>query len=242
MKKSLSPRTVNKYVEYIGQIVASLKDGRTGEPIHPRKWDRSVMDLPIVNPRKQRRPTLRSEAVNKLVSNSHGDEQALYVLLAATGMRISQGLALETKHFVNGGRTIQVQQQVNRDKPRIVPYLKTDAGVREVDLSKEVAEYLQSFSSGKNGLLFKTRNVTPYLHNNLEQRWLTPRLQVMGLDEKGMVFTPSVASERHGCEQSGVRKTSTTSGWDISRRRCLNSTLEWSLNWNVVSMKRRRLA
>src|ERR1700730_983668 len=34
MKKSLSARTVNKYVEYIEQIVASLKDGRTGEPIH----------------------------------------------------------------------------------------------------------------------------------------------------------------------------------------------------------------
>ena len=36
MKKSLSARSVNKYVEYIGQIVASLKDGKTGEPIHPR--------------------------------------------------------------------------------------------------------------------------------------------------------------------------------------------------------------
>ncbi len=32
MKKSLSTRTVNKYGEYIGQVVASLKDGRTGEP------------------------------------------------------------------------------------------------------------------------------------------------------------------------------------------------------------------
>src|ERR1035438_9092103 len=53
MKKSLAPRTVNKYVEYIGQIVASLKDGKTGEPIHRRKWDRSVMDLPVVNPKRQ---------------------------------------------------------------------------------------------------------------------------------------------------------------------------------------------
>jgi integrase len=188
MKRSLSPRTVNKYVEYIGQIVASLKDGRTGEPIHPRKWDRSVMDLPVVNPRNQRRPTLRSEAVGKLVSNSHGDEQALYVLLAATGMRISEALAVETKHFINGGRTIQVQQQVDRDKPRTVPYLKTDAGVREVDLSTGVAEFLRAFISGKSGLLFQTRNGTPYLHNNLEQRWLTPRLQAMGIDEKGMGF------------------------------------------------------
>jgi hypothetical protein len=43
----LSPKTVNHYViTYIGQAVASLKNERTGEPIHYRKWDASVMDLP----------------------------------------------------------------------------------------------------------------------------------------------------------------------------------------------------
>jgi integrase len=188
MKRSLSARTVNKYVEYIGQVVASLKDGRTGEPIHPRKWDSSVMDLPIVNPRKQRRPALRLDAVNTLVSQSNAQEQALYVLLAATGMRISEALALETKHFINGGRTIQVCQQVDRDKPRIVEYLKTDAGSREVDLSTQVAEYLRAFMKSKKGLLFATRNGTPYLYNGLQQRWLTPRLQAMQIDEKGTGF------------------------------------------------------
>jgi len=188
MKKALAARTVNKYVEYIGQIVASLKNGRTGEPIHRRTWDRSVMDLPVVNPRRQRRPALRLDAINTLVSGSTGDEQVLYVLLAATGMRISEALALESKRFVNDGRTIVVSQQVDRDMPRIVRYLKTDAGTREVDLSTEVAEYLRAFVSGTNGLLFETRNGTPYLHNNLEQRWLTPRLQAMGIDEKGMGF------------------------------------------------------
>ncbi len=188
MKKSLAARTVNKYVEYIGQIVASLKNGRTGEPIHRRKWDRSVMDLPIVNPKRQRRPALRLDAINTLVSGSTGDEQALYVLLAATAMRISEALALETKRFANDGRTIEVSQQVDRDMPLIVRYLKTDAGTREVDLSTEVAEYLRAFTSGKSGLLFETRNGTPYLHNNLERRWLTPRLQAMGIDEKGMGF------------------------------------------------------
>src|ERR1700720_180986 len=125
MKKSLSARTVNKYVEYIGQIVASLKDGRTGEPIHRRKDRKSVMDLPIVNPKRQCRPTLRLDAINTLVSGSTGDEQALFVLLAATGMRISEALALETKHFMNDGQTIEVSQQVDRDTPRIVRYLKT---------------------------------------------------------------------------------------------------------------------
>ena len=104
------------------------------------------MDLPVVNPRTQRRPALRLDAINTLVSTSNGDEQTLYVLLAATGMRISEALAVETKHFVNGGRTIQVRQQVDRGKPRIVEYLKTDAGAREVDLSKEVAGYLRGFN------------------------------------------------------------------------------------------------
>jgi integrase len=97
-------------------------------------------------------------------------------------------LAVEAEHFINAGRTIQVRQQVDRDHPRIVKYLKTDAGSREVDLSVEAAEYLRKYIGKTTGLLFKTRNNTPYLHNALEERWLTPRLVAMGLDEKGMGF------------------------------------------------------
>jgi integrase len=113
MKKSLSARTVNKYVEYIEQVVASLNDGKTGEPVHPRKWDAKEMDLPVIKSKEQRRPALNLKAVNKPVSENEGDEQALYVLLAATGMRIYEALALESKHFVNNCRTIQVNLQVD---------------------------------------------------------------------------------------------------------------------------------
>jgi integrase len=42
------------------------------------------------------------------------------------------------------------------------------------------------FICGKDGLLFKTRNGTPHLHNNIENRWLTERLKAMQLDEPGM--------------------------------------------------------
>jgi integrase len=108
---------VNKYVEYIKQVVASLKDGETGEPIQKRTWDSSVMDLPIVNQKEQRRPSLKARAITQLVEESEGEEQALSVLLAATGMRISEALALETKHLTNHGRTIEVRQQVERDTP-----------------------------------------------------------------------------------------------------------------------------
>lgn len=188
MKKSesLSARTVNKYVEYVKQVVTSLKDGETGEPIHRRRWDSTVMDLPIVNQKEQRRPSLRAIAISQLVKESEGEEQALYILLAATGMRISEALALETKHFTNSGRTIEVRQQVDRDTPRIVSCLKTNAAYRDIDLHPDVAEFLHRFIGERTGLLFVTRNGTPYLHNNIEQRWLTERLRKKGLDEPGM--------------------------------------------------------
>lgn len=186
MKKSLSARSVNKYVEYVQQIVASLKDDKTGEPIHRRKWDSSVMDLPVVKQKEQRRPALKAKTVNQLVQDSQGDEQALYVIEGAAGMRISEALALEKKHFINNCRTICIHQQVDRDTPRIVEYLKTDSSYREIDVSEEVAKYLRAFLEGKDGLLFQTRNGTPYLHNNLEDRWLTKRLNAMGLDEPGL--------------------------------------------------------
>jgi hypothetical protein len=79
------------------------------------------MDLPVVNQKQQPRPALKLQTMNQLVDDSEGEEQALYVLLGATGMRISEALALETKHLVNDGRPIEVRQQVHRHKPIIVP-------------------------------------------------------------------------------------------------------------------------
>jgi len=181
----LKPRTVNKYVEYAKQVVKSLK-APNGEPVHKRTWDAESMDLPIVEYSEQKRPSLKAATVSELIATSNGQEQALYILLAATGMRISEALALETRHFINGGRTIKVEQQVEKDRPRIMKYLKTNAAKREIDLHSDVEEFFQRYTTGKMGLLFHTAHGTPHLYNNLEDRWLTPRLISMGLDEDGM--------------------------------------------------------
>jgi integrase len=181
----LKPRTVNKYTEHVKQVVASLK-GPNGEPIHHRKWDAETMDLPIVEHAEQKRPSLQADAISKLIEQSSGQEQTLYVLLAATGMRVSEALALEVHHFTNSGRTIVVEQQVEKDSAKVVKYLKTAAAKREVDLHHDVAEYLQRYTAGSAGLLFHTANNTPHMYSNLEDRWLTPRLVEMNLDEEGM--------------------------------------------------------
>src|SRR5215831_1440973 len=87
----LSARTVNKYVEFVQQIVASLK-GSNGESIHTRIWDAETMDLPAVERSEQKRPSLKADPISELIHESDGQEQALYVLLAATGMRVSEAL------------------------------------------------------------------------------------------------------------------------------------------------------
>jgi len=93
--KSLSARTVNKYVEYIKQVVASIKDGEKGESIHKRTWDSSVMDLPMVNQKEQRRPSLKAKAITQLVEESEGEEQALYVCLRQPGCESRRHLPLK---------------------------------------------------------------------------------------------------------------------------------------------------
>jgi integrase len=67
--------------------------------VHKRTWEADVMDLPLVKHSEQKRPSLKATTVTGLIAASTGQEQALYVLLAGTGMRISEALALEGRHF-----------------------------------------------------------------------------------------------------------------------------------------------
>jgi len=88
----LAPRTVNKYIEFVKQVVASLTDV-DGEPIHRRTWNAGLMDLPVVKYSEQKRPSLKASPISTFIQESNRQEQALYILLAATGMRISEALA-----------------------------------------------------------------------------------------------------------------------------------------------------
>jgi len=186
VKSGLTPETIRKYVEYVKRVISS-KLAPNGEPLYPRVWNPTVMDLPLVVYSKQKRPALKAEGINALIDAAESDEERyLYVLLAATGMRISEALALEARHFINGGLTILVEQQVEKDRPRIVNYLKTDASYRQIDLHPDIANYINSYIKGKSGLILRTKNDTPYLYGNLADDWLDQRLAKLRLYEAGM--------------------------------------------------------
>jgi integrase len=174
--EGLEPYTVNNYISYVKQVVKS-KLAPKGEPMYPRTWNAELLDLPVVVYRKQKRPALKLEGINALIAAAKaGPMRILFMLLAATGLRISEALALEVKHFINGGRTIVVEQQVDKGCPRIVPYVKTDAAYREIDLGSCITILIRTYITNKTELIFHTSRNTPHLYHNLETCWLNPRL------------------------------------------------------------------
>jgi integrase len=153
----LAPKTIKTYYQLTKTIMGSFVNEETDEPLFPRKWNPAVVDLPIVENQKQ--PCFRKSEIQKMLSNSGGWERMLYIILASTGLRIGEALALEVKHVLNGGRTLRIEQQVNRFGA-VTPLLKTKAGGREVDLAPDVVGLLKLYVTGRGGLLFPTRNGT----------------------------------------------------------------------------------
>jgi hypothetical protein len=98
-------------------------------------------------------------------------ERRLYLVLASTGLRISEELALAWRHLMNDGRTLTVDQKVDRFG-KIVRRMKTQSGKREMDTEKEL------LSAKSSDLMFSTRNGRPHLLNNIEHR--LPRNHVTG--------------------------------------------------------------
>jgi hypothetical protein len=149
-------------------------------------------------------------------------------------------LALETHHFTNNGRTIVVEQQVEKDSAKLVKYLRTAAAKREVDLHPDNAEYLQRHTAGKTGLLFHTANNTPHLYSNLEGRWLTPRLVEVNLDEEGMGWHSFKRFRKTWLR--GQRCLEDINNFWMAHKPCPRSTRIFTRNCNCASMRPSELA
>jgi integrase len=186
-KKGLSPKTVQTYTNMVKTIVASVLDEETGEPVFMRKWNPVVLDMPIVE--DQHQPCFTAEEIQSMCSSIRDEhpkslwEIVLYVLLASTGLRISEALGLEKHHVINGGRTLVIEQQVSRFGRIVREKLgtKTRAGKRQVDLHPDVAGILWDYMQYevRNSLLFPTRENTPQLPRNI-LRNLTRRIKGKG--------------------------------------------------------------
>ena len=181
-KAGMSPKMIGNVIQLVQTVVASAVN-ENGEEIHPRKWNHEFMDLPEV--KNQRQPTHSSETMTAIVGESKGREQMLFVLLGATAIRFGEVLGLQIeKHISEDFSTLYIRQKVW--KGHVQPFLKTENGIRDIDLHPDVSTMLKSFIAERNsGFLFCSKNGLPLLQSNVLRLSLHPLLARLGQSMSG---------------------------------------------------------
>jgi integrase len=177
-KADFSPKTIWNYVQVVKMVVASAI-GDDGEEIYPRKWNHEFIDLPSID--SQRTPTFTAEEIESIISQADGQYKMLYALLAATGLRIGEALALEVEHVQAG--TLSIRQSIWNG---VLQSPKTKAGIREVDLTSEMATAIKTFLGNRgSGFLFRGCTGQALGQSNVLRRSLHPILAKLNREKCG---------------------------------------------------------
>lgn len=157
----LSPSTIVIIANLVKEIVASAQDAN-GNQLFPRAWNNDFVDLPVVSARDQKAPTIGVAALETAISRSQGQFKPLYMLLAATGLRISEALALRagpddgrSSVWLPEHNKLIIRGQVQNGE-FVRP--KTAAGFREVDINADMNEVLCQLDRPSGNLLFMGHN------------------------------------------------------------------------------------
>jgi integrase len=203
----LAPATINQIFNVVKAVVASAVD-RNGNELYPRKWNPDFIDLPIVSQDAQNAPIVTPEQVNAALLAASGQDQAMLVLLAATGLRIGEVLALQGHLTVTtrrrmacrglSGPQVEITPIPVQDTPnsywdpmfgivhvkstlvrgRVEPQPKTESGRRQVDLHPDVNAYLRQAGLPSEGFLFQNARGT-----RVRIETMYDRLEDLGITE-----------------------------------------------------------
>lgn len=178
----MSPKMVSNVIQVVKMVVASAVN-ENGEEVHRRTWNHEFIDLPEV--KDQRQPTHSSETMKTIAAGSEGREQMLYVLLGATGLRFGEAVGLEIdKHISDDFSTLLIRQKVWYG--RVQAFLKTENGVRDIDLHPTISAMLKKFVGDRtSGLLFCSKNGLPLLQSNVLRLSLHQLLKKLGQPKSG---------------------------------------------------------
>jgi integrase len=151
-QKKLAPKTVLEVSNAVRQIVASVVD-QDGDELFPRKWNSDFIDAPVVE--KQNQPSVTSERIEQAIAKANDADAALYVLLASSGLRIGEALALRIgpsntcSYFSDASITVRTSLWRRREQDP-----KTIAAVRTVEVAGPASKRIAEFANGRSGFLF----------------------------------------------------------------------------------------
>jgi integrase len=109
----LAPKTIVNVVTVVKFVVASAVD-EEGDQIHPRIWNHEFIQLPLIIKEKQNRPTINEAEISAMLTTMKGRDAVLVALVAGTGLRIGEALAIRTDDFDPVCRLLQVRRSVWR--------------------------------------------------------------------------------------------------------------------------------
>jgi integrase len=177
-KEKLSAKTINELVSVVKSVVGSLADESTGEPLLKRDWSARFIDAPTVA--KQKQPCVTAGDIERCLRESSSDqERLLYTVVAGTGLRIAEALAIHVSgkcdhtSWSPDGSTISVRSSVFNG--REIGRLKTVAAKRTVDLDPRLNDFIGHYAESKGikvgDYLFQARRDGP-MHVNTARHWL----------------------------------------------------------------------
>jgi integrase len=227
----LAPKTIVNVVTVVKLVVASAVD-EEGDQIHPRIWNHEFIQLPLVIKETQKRPTINKAEVSALLNSMKGRYAVLVALVAGTGLRIGEALAVRTEDFDPDCHVLHVRRSVWH---RCEQAPKTPNAIRLIDIPEVLAQVLRRYTEEMNGYLFTTRagrildprNSLKALHGagnrggfhafrrfrfsvlrragvpeNLIKQWLGHSQNLMDLYAAQLRF--DVAYRREWCEKAGL--------------------------------------
>jgi integrase len=159
----LSAKTIVNYVQVVKLVVASAVN-EEGEQIYPRKWNHDFIQLPVVDREKQHRPTVTEAELGVILCGVKSKYAMLFALLAGTGLRIGEALALRATDFGPDCRVLHVRRSIWRGQEQ---QPKTSNAVRVVDIHETLASALRAYVAGVSGYLFATGQGKPLQHRNV---------------------------------------------------------------------------
>ena len=119
----------------------------------------------IIRKELQRRPTLTEAEVMEVLASAKRQRYAmLFALLAGTGLRIGEALAVKSTDLVSDCRVLHVRRSIWNGQEQEP---KTPNAVREVDIPEPLARLLRGYVAGRTGYLFATRTGRPLGQRNV---------------------------------------------------------------------------
>jgi len=154
----LSPATIGLAVTLMKQVVKSAVDGR-GNPLHPVQWNSDYIKAPSISSDSQKAPITPLGTLQAALGTTSGDIRVLIALLASTGLRINEALAVGCGNVWDPeAGTITVSGTLVDGT--FQPNPKTKAGKRVVDLTPEVNNLLRSTFQNRECRLFSATERT----------------------------------------------------------------------------------